>query len=118
MLVEKTLGPEKQHRFDGLVERAAPGTHEAIANYVVALGTSLTAGFCDIAAGNGALISRMRGKGFKNFVAVEWNVKDFRLADLTPVSVDLNLPFANKTKTRPTIRCRYRYRDHRALRKP
>lgn len=90
------LVTKKQERFAGLVERAAPGTHRAIVDYIAGLALPKASTCRDIAAGNGALLARLREQGFGSLVAVEWDVKAFGLKGVDPIPVDLNEPFAER----------------------
>lgn len=86
--------PNSEH--GGLVSRAAPGTHEAVVEHVASLGLSPDAQVLDLAAGTGALLSRMRAAGFRSLSAIERDVNNFGLSGLTPLPLDLNTTFADQ----------------------
>ncbi len=89
-----TLWTKRQERFNGLVERCAPGTHRQLAKHIACLGLPQDSLVLDVAAGSGAFIERMRATGLKNFMAIELNHKDFQIKGVPVHSFDLNADFA------------------------
>lgn len=86
----------RQERFDGLVERCAPGTHRRLAEELAKLNLPKDIAILDVAAGSGAFIGRMKAQGFRDFTAIELNHEDFQLKDIPVHSFDLNQEFASK----------------------
>jgi len=93
------LWTRRQERFNGLVERCAPGTHRQLASDIARLNLSPESLVLDVAAGSGAFISRMQALGLKNFTAIELNHEDFKLAGIPVHSFDLNEDFAHNIES-------------------
>jgi len=79
--------------YAGLLERCAPGTHEAVGRMLVRHSLQPRPAL-DLAAGSGALLARMRDIGFRDLNAIEIDQKAFGLAGITPRAIDLNTDFA------------------------
>ncbi|MBC7660081.1 MAG: class I SAM-dependent methyltransferase [Chitinophagaceae bacterium] len=86
----------RQERFEGLVERCAPGAHRALAAEIAALNLPREARILDVAAGSGAFLARLRALGFANLHGIELDIKDFKLDSIPIESFDLNLDFADR----------------------
>ncbi len=90
------LWVRRQERFEGLVERCAPGGHRGLAEIIQGLGLSPESKVLDVAAGSGAFLARLRAQGFRDLSAIELDVADFKLSGIPVKSVDLNRPFAEQ----------------------
>lgn len=90
-----TLWKLKQERFEGLVERCAPGGHRRITELLCSLNLPKDSKILDVAAGNGAFLARLRSLGFQDFSGIELDQANFQLKNVSLKSYDLNLPFAH-----------------------
>jgi 2-polyprenyl-3-methyl-5-hydroxy-6-metoxy-1,4-benzoquinol methylase len=79
--------------------RCAPGVHEA-ALALLQRHCSLQNSVLDLGAGSGAFVGRLRDNGFTDLHAVELDAAKFRLDDVRPVSLDLNVDFARQFSSR------------------
>ncbi len=80
---------------EGLVSKAAPGTHEAVVSMLLRNSVPKESKLVDLAAGTGSLLSRLKSLGYKDIEAVELNVKAFGLPQVEPNPLDLNDSFSN-----------------------
>ena len=84
---------------NGLLARAAPGTHEAVGELIQKHSIQGEKAL-DLAAGTGALISRLQSHGIKNFTAIEQDAENFGLPNVRLLNLDLNTDFAAKIDAR------------------
>src|SRR5438067_410922 len=82
-------------RYDGLLMRCAPGTHEAGMGLLLRHVKDRPA-VLDLASGSGAFLARLRDQGFKDLDAVEIDRAGFGFAGIEPRHVDLNGAFASR----------------------
>lgn len=80
----------------GLMARAAPGTHEAVLELLRSISIPRDAPVLDLAAGTGALLSRLSAEGFSHLQAVERDLEHFGFHNVTPLALDLNASFSSQ----------------------
>ena len=78
----------------GLLAKAAPGTHEAAEEWVARL--PIKKSLLDLGSGTGALLSRLSALGFKKKLGVEQNPETFQMKSVDVKHWDLNQPFARR----------------------
>ncbi|SMF67256.1 class I SAM-dependent methyltransferase [Pseudobacteriovorax antillogorgiicola] len=90
-----------QHsEFNGLKEKAAPGTHQAAWQLVKRHGFSADTSCLDLAAGNGAFTARFVDSGFTDLSVSELHSKDFKLPVRSFFDWDLNQSFSSLVEKR------------------
>lgn len=83
--------------FQGIVEKAAPGTHEGCAAVIRQYARHLRqAPYLELATGNGALAARLAALGFTDADAVDLDPQQNRYAPQKVLSRDLNRDFAGE----------------------
>jgi SAM-dependent methyltransferase len=87
-------------RYDGLLMRCAPGTHEAAIKLLLKHVAAGRPAALDVASGSGALLARLRDHGFADLDAIEIDRKGFGFPGIEPKSLDLNGPFASRIERR------------------
>ena len=85
--------------YRGLVERAAPGVHEAAMKLVSKHVAPAQSSVLDLAAGSGAWLSRLHDAGFTDLDAVELNVEMFGFDAVQPRALDLNTTFSQSIES-------------------
>lgn len=85
--------------YNGLVERAAPGVHEAAMKLVSKHVAQVQSSVLDLAAGSGAWLSRLHDAGFSDLDAVELNVEMFGFDAVQPRALDLNATFSQSIES-------------------
>ena len=78
----------------GLLARAAPGTHETAVSLLESHAVPKTGPVLDLAAGTGALLSRLHAHGFSNLHGVERDLPQFGFPLVQPRALDLNTNFS------------------------
>lgn len=82
--------------WDGLIARAAPGTHEGILELLQKNKVPTQGKQVDLACGTGALIARLRSHGYQSFEGVDLNPDQCGLKEFSPKVFSLDKPFAEK----------------------
>lgn len=89
-------------RYRDLVNRCAPGGHEAAVRMLLKHGVP-RGPVLDLASGSGALAARLRDAGFGDIQCVELDTGKFGCPGLTPLALDLNADFADRLQRRYAV---------------